>query len=118
MGKSISATVFTVNGATGIWSSAERRLIFVPQSYYSGNGTGVVVGDTCIIGSVTSMSLAQTSFAVGNMFSFELNIDSGAQTLYGAYNCETGEIIFGNANTNSAYQGVVSATALSCPIIV
>ena len=115
MGKSISATVFTVNGATGEWSSAERRLIFEPQSFYQGTGTGVVVGNTCIIGNVASMSLAQTSFPVGNMFSFELNIDN-SQTWNGAYNCETGEIIFGNANTNSAYQGVVSATALSCPI--
>ena len=59
--------------------------------------------------------MAQTSFAVGNVFSFELTSFSGTFQIWnGYYNCETGEIIFGNANTNPAqinsYQGADIAT--------
>ncbi len=87
-------------------------------------GTGVAVGQWCGENSVPigfefsyPVVVSQTGFAKGNIFSFEMA--AGFSFHYtGEYNCETGEIMWGRASTQSGsgshYEGLLAPNALTC----
>jgi hypothetical protein len=107
--KSISGTsnIWNFLGSSA-WINSEFNLIFTqPPAQTATTGFGVVVGQWCGPNYNWNVVAAQTGFSVpGNVFSFELTqtTSCGApgnpcKSYNGEYNCGTGEVIIGNAQT-------------------
>ena len=121
-------------GRTNIWGFMDDSWITGPFSLFlekpfvddQTKGTGVAAGTWCGDNSVGGyfdypVVVSQTGFAKDNIFSFEMAAGSGPGSfLYtGEYNCETGEIMWGRASTQSGsgshYEGLLAPNALTCP---
>jgi hypothetical protein len=118
-------------GRTIIWGFGDDSWITGPFSLFlekpfvddQTKGTGVAVGQWCGVNSWPTnfrfsypVVVSQTGFAKGNIFSFEMATTDGPSFHYtGEYNCETGEIMWGRASTQSGsgshYEGLLAPNA-------